>query len=61
MYLRGADRRCHNLRGREDLCAQESAVLRPQICDWVASAHWWRYASSVLIESIELAATKRAV
>ena len=57
---RGVDRRCHYLRGRVDLCTQESADLQSQICDWVASAGWWRCASSVPNESTELAATKRA-
>ena len=57
--LCGVDRRCHYSRGRGDLCAHESAALQSQICDWVASAGWWRCASSAAIESIEVACTKR--
>ena len=59
MYLCGVDRRCHYLRGRVDLCTQESADLQSQICDRVASAGGWRCASSVSPQSTELAATKR--
>ena len=61
MYLCGVDRRCHYLRGRVDLCTQESADFQSQVCDRVASAGGWRCASSVLNESTELAAPKRDV
>ena len=57
----GVDRRCHYLRCRLDLCAAVSIYSRSQICDWLTLARWWRCASSVSIESTELAAAKRDV
>ena len=59
MYLCSVDRRCLYLRCRVDLCATIPEPSRSRICDWLTLARWWRYASSVLIESIEVAATKR--
>ena len=61
MILRGVDRRCHYLCGREDLCAQESAASRPRISDWLTLARWQRYASLALSMSTEVAGTKRDV